>query len=57
MPSIIEEVVDTRRVRFNKPPQGREEKNSNEWRRACMEILGEHETEKAKDYSLRLNNP
>ena len=31
MPSIIEEVVGAGRVRFNLPPQGRVEKNSNNW--------------------------
>ena len=59
MPSIIEEVVDTRRIRFNQPPQGRVEKNSNEWRRECIERLGERKAEKTKNHSLslRLNNP
>ena len=37
MPSIIEKVVDTRWVHFNQPREGRVEKNSNKWRRRCME--------------------
>ena len=57
MPSIIKEVVDTTRVDFDQPRQGRVEKNSNEWRRKCMERSGEREAEKAKNHSLRLNNP
>ena len=57
MSSIIEEVVDVARVRFNLPPQGRVEKNSGEWRRECMEQSGERAAKIPNNNSLRQSNP
>ena len=56
MPSIIEEVVDAGRVRFNVPPQ-RVEKNSEEWRRKCIERSGEREAKIPNNHSQRQSNP
>ena len=55
MPSIIKEVVDARRVRFNLPSQ-RVEKNSNKWRRKYIKRSGEREAKTPNNYSLRWSN-
>ena len=57
MPSIIEEVVDVAKVRFNLPPQGQVEKNSNEWWRNCIEKVGDRNAQMPNNYSLRQSNP
>ena len=57
MPSIIEEVVDVAKVRFDLPPQGRVEKNSNRWRQECMERSSERAAKIPNNNSLRQSNP
>ena len=56
MPSIIEEVVDVAKLRFKLLPQGQVEKNSNEWRRNCIEKMGERQAQMPNNYSLRQSN-
>ena len=57
MPSIIKEVVNVVKVRFNLPPQGRIEKNSDKWRRNCIEKFAEREAQMPNNYSLMQSNP
>ena len=57
MPHIIKEVVDVAKLRNNMQPQGRVEKNSNEWRCNCIEQLGEREAQMPNNYSLTQLNP
>ena len=57
MPSIIKEVVDAGTVCFNLPPQGRVEKNSDNWQRKCLKQLGECEAKTPNNHSLQQSNP
>ena len=57
MPSIIEEVVEVVKVRFDPPSQGRGEKNSNIWRQECMERSSERAAKITNNNSLRQSNP
>ena len=56
MPSISKEVVDAGRVRFNLTPQV-VDKNSDYWRRECLERSGEREEKTPNNHSLRQSNP
>ena len=57
MISIIEEVVDVAKVRFDLPPQGRVEKNSDKWQRECMKRSSERAAKIPNNNSLWQSNP